>query len=40
MINVLMSFRGNNAFGAKVLNTIEAEIDLESGEVLSAHTVE
>lgn len=38
-ITVIVKFRGNNAFGGKIINIVKAEISLR-GEVLTAKTVE
>lgn len=36
-VNLRMKFRGNNAFGQKVLNTVTATADIETGEILQAN---
>ena len=40
ILNLIMKFRGNNAFGQKVLNSVIAIADLETGEIIQAEMQE
>lgn len=37
---VRMSYRGNNSLGAKVLSSVIAQVDAQSGDILSLNTLE
>lgn len=39
-VHVIMVFRGENAYGGTVTNTVEATADIDTGEILSVQRVD